>query len=124
VKESIKSPAAVQNATKALIVAVGISTGDALPPNASLSSLVAMINNELKSESKQQELLQKVNEAIAAAPSLTAAFNNATVVEGKWSATLCRSTFGHWVECYGSDILLQDAGQVHCSLERLACQTV
>lgn len=82
-KDSIKSAAAVKDATKALIEAVGISTGDALHPNASLSSLVAMLNNELKTESKQQELLQKVNGAIAADPSLSAAFNNATAVEGE-----------------------------------------
>uniref|UniRef100_A0A383VSS1 EGF-like domain-containing protein n=1 Tax=Tetradesmus obliquus TaxID=3088 RepID=A0A383VSS1_TETOB len=82
-KDSIKSAAAVKDATKALIEAVGISTGDALHPNASLSSLVAMLNNELKTESKQQELLQKINGAIAADPSLSAAFKNATAVEGE-----------------------------------------
>jgi hypothetical protein len=82
-KDSIKSAAAVHNATKALIEAVGISSGDALPPNASLSSLVALLNQELKSEEKQQELLQKVNEAIAAAPSLSSTFTNASAVEGE-----------------------------------------
>lgn len=82
-KDTIKSAAAVKDATKALMEAVGISTGDSLPPNASLSALVAMLNRELKTETKQQELLQKVNVAIAADPRLSAAFNNATGVEGK-----------------------------------------
>jgi hypothetical protein len=82
IRSNLQTPETIQQATKVLIEAIGGPAAAALPPNATLSDLVATLNSLVSDstapDSTAQQLLGTVNDAIASA-GLTAVFNNATL---------------------------------------------
>lgn len=83
IRNTAQTPAAIQEATKVLIEAVGGPAIESLPANATVNDLVstlnALISNSSSPASTAQQLLDTVNEAIVSA-GLSSVFSEATAV--------------------------------------------